>query len=167
MQLRETGVCTLFPRATLGTTAGADKRGDRVHTMGGPREGSYRLRLLAMITRRQAAQHLDIPVEMAQRHGIPPRLTDAELADLDSNPPPWLVQSRANRTGKRPTWVDLSCVVCGVSATVRPKKWWPSFSFVSCSDHPKGQWPTLANGSVRTEYEGIGDRFLGVVDVSL
>jgi hypothetical protein len=120
-----------------------------------------------MITRRQAAQHLDIPVEMAQRHGLPPRLSEDELAQLDRNPPPWLVQSRANRTGKRPTWVDLACAVCGAGATVRPKKWWPDFSFVSCDSHSKAEWPPLASGRVRTEYEGIGDRFVGVVDVAV
>ena len=60
-----------------------------------------------MITRRDAAQQLDIPIEMAVRHGIPARLTVDELVALEKQPPAWLVQSRANRTGK-PVWVDLA-----------------------------------------------------------
>ncbi len=66
-----------------------------------------------MITRREAALRLDIPLEMAQRHGIPSRLSEAELTELDEHPPAWLVQSRANRTGKKPVWVQLVCTVCG------------------------------------------------------
>ena len=50
---------------------------------------------------------LGYALEMANRHGIPNRMSDAEFAELDSNPPPWLAQSRANRTGKRPVWVAL------------------------------------------------------------
>ena len=36
-----------------------------------------------MITRRDAAQRLDIPLEMATRHGIPPTLTAAQLAEIE------------------------------------------------------------------------------------
>jgi hypothetical protein len=109
--------------------------------------------LMGMITRRQAALALDIPVEMASRHGIPARLTEEELADLQSNPPQWLLQSRANRTGKRPVWVELECVVCGYRENAR------------CADHPESDLPDLADGLIRGEYDGIGTRFIGYVDV--
>ena len=46
------------------------------------------------------------------------------MARLDANPPAWLAQSRANRTGKKPVWVELTCDVCGSSEMARPKKWW-------------------------------------------
>ena len=108
---------------------------------------------------------LDISMEMAQRHGIPPRLPEAGLRDLQDNPPAWLVQSRANRTGKRPVWVQLTCVVCGFSEAARPKKWWPDFSFVYCGHHRNSELPELFLGDVRSEYEGIGSRFVGVLDV--
>ncbi|KUR66086.1 hypothetical protein JM67_01460 [[Arthrobacter] sp. ATCC 21022] len=118
-----------------------------------------------VISRRDAALALDISMEMAQRHGIPPRLSESDLRDLQDNPPPWLVQSRANRTGKRPVWVHLDCAVCNYSEAVRPKKWWPEFSFVYCGHHRSRELPELFAGDVRTEYEGIGSRFVGVVDV--
>ncbi|MCC3273778.1 hypothetical protein MUK71_11450 [Arthrobacter zhangbolii] len=117
-----------------------------------------------MITRRQAAQILDIPLEMAIRHGIPPRMEDAELARLQADPPGWLLQSRANRTGKRPVWVELSCTVCGYTETARPKKWWPEFTFLACEDHSVRELPALPDGAVRSEYPGVGSRFIGVVD---
>ncbi|MGP0222833.1 MULTISPECIES: hypothetical protein [unclassified Paenarthrobacter] len=104
-------------------------------------------------------------MEMAQRHGIPSRLSEAQLRELQDNPPPWLVQSRANRTGKRPVWVHLECAVCGYSEAARPKKWWPEFSFVVCGHHHGKELPVAFPGDVRTEYEGIGSRFIGVVDV--
>ena len=59
-----------------------------------------------MITRRDAAQRLDISSEMATRHGLPRTLTEAQLGEIEDDPPPWLVQSRANRTGTKPVWVD-------------------------------------------------------------
>ncbi|UVJ38284.1 hypothetical protein [Arthrobacter sp. CJ23] len=118
-----------------------------------------------VISRRDAALALDIPMEMAQRHGIPSRLTEAELAELQNNPPQWLLQSRANRTGKRPVWVHLSCAVCGYSEAIRPKKWWPDFSFVFCGHHRNSELPELYAGQVRSEFDGIGSRFIGVVDV--
>lgn len=104
-------------------------------------------------------------MEMAHRHGIPSRISEADLRELQDNPPAWLVQSRANRTGKRPVWVTLTCAVCGYSEAIRPKKWWPDFSFVVCGKHPNNELPELFLGEVRSEYEGIGTRFIGVVDV--
>ncbi|MDQ0820247.1 hypothetical protein QFZ79_002541 [Arthrobacter sp. V4I6] len=120
-----------------------------------------------MVTRREAAQILDIPLEMAHRHGIPSRLSDAELGELLDNPPQWLVQSKANRTGKRPVWVQLTCAVCGFSEAARPKKWWPDFTYVCCSYHAPYEVPGLAAGLVRSEYEGVGSRFVGIVDVAV
>ena len=117
-----------------------------------------------MITRRDAAQRLDIPLEMATRHGIPPTLTEAQLAEIEDNPPPWLVQSRANRTGKKPVWVDLVCDVCGRSEKVRPKKWWPTFTHVSCDDHWPSDLPPALPGTRRDEVPGIGNGFVGWVD---
>ncbi|MBF4993616.1 hypothetical protein ITX31_05770, partial [Arthrobacter gandavensis] len=98
-------------------------------------------------------------------HGIPARLEQAELNELDANPPAWLAQSRANRTGKRPVWVQLECTVCGSRETARPKKWWPDFSFVACGGHSAEELPEVPAGSVRSEYEGVGSRFTGIVDV--
>ena len=102
---------------------------------------------------------------MATRHGIPSRLTQAELDGIQANPPQWLVQSRANKTGKRPVWVQLECVVCGYTEDARPKKWWPEFTFTACQDHRVSELPEPAPGSVRSEYDGVGTRFIGVVDV--
>ncbi|MDD1477084.1 hypothetical protein [Arthrobacter sp. H16F315] len=120
-----------------------------------------------MVTRREAAQVLDIPLEMAHRHGIPSRLSEAELGELLDNPPQWLVQSKANRTGKRPVWVQLSCAVCGFSEAARPKKWWPDFTYVCCEHHAPFELPAAAAGLVRSEYEGVGSRFVGIVDVAV
>ncbi|MCB5281746.1 hypothetical protein QK292_13685 [Arthrobacter sp. AL08] len=120
-----------------------------------------------MVTRREAAQVLDIPLEMAHRHGIPSRLSETELGELLDNPPQWLVQSKANRTGKRPVWVQLSCAVCGFSEAARPKKWWPDFTYVCCEHHASFERPAAAAGLVRSEYEGVGSRFVGIVDVAV
>jgi hypothetical protein len=120
-----------------------------------------------MVTRRVAAQILDIPVEMASRHGIPSRLSDAELGELLDHPPAWLVQSKANRTGKRPVWVQLTCAVCGFSEATRPKKWWPDFTYVCCGHHTPAEVPGVGAGLVRSEYEGVGSRFVGIVDVAV
>jgi hypothetical protein len=117
-----------------------------------------------MVTRKEAAQRLDIPLEMAMRHGIPARLTEDELAELDTTPPAWLVQSRANRTGKKAVWVDLTCDVCGYTETTRPKKWWPAYTYLSCSHHDPDELPAPAAGKSRTEVDGIGDGFIGIVD---
>ena len=52
-----------------------------------------------MISRRDAAIALDVPLEMAQRHGIPKWLSEAELGEILDNPPPWLLQSRGQPDG--------------------------------------------------------------------
>ena len=104
---------------------------------------------------------------MASRHGLPSRLSDVELNELLDNPPAWLRQSRENRTGKRPVWVQLTCAVCGYSEAARPKKWWPEFSYVCCAHHRPDELPPLAAGLVRSEYEGVGSRFTGIVDVGV
>lgn len=120
-----------------------------------------------MITRREAAQRLDIPIEMATRHGLPSKLTEAQLREIEDSPPPWLVQSRANRTGKKPVWVALECSVCGFTEKARPKKWWPTFTHLACEHHQPSELPPPSDGEVRAEYPGIGSRFVGVVDVEL
>ncbi|GHD39543.1 hypothetical protein D9V29_08010 [Mycetocola manganoxydans] len=117
-----------------------------------------------MITRREAALRLDIPLEMAVRHGIPGRLSAEEVAELDANPPAWLAQSRANRTGKKPVWVTLTCDICGFTESVRPKKWWPEFAYLSCDFHGSDELPEPRPGHSRTEIDGIGSRFIGIVD---
>lgn len=117
-----------------------------------------------MITRRDAAQRLDIPIEMATRHGLPTKLTEAELSEIEDNPPPWLVQSRANRTGKKSVWVDLTCDVCGFTEKARPKKWWPTFTYVSCDFHMDSDLPPSLQGEDRDAISGIGSRFVGWVD---
>ncbi|MET1043512.1 MAG: hypothetical protein ABWX59_05240 [Microbacteriaceae bacterium] len=116
-----------------------------------------------MISRRDAALRLDIPLEMATRHGLPSRMTEDEVADLDKNPPAWLEQSRANRTGK-PVWVQLSCEICGFTEAARPKKWWPDFTYISCDDHDLMELPEPVAGLAREEVYGIGSRFVGIVD---
>lgn len=102
---------------------------------------------------------------MAQRHGIPAKMSDAELAELEANPPAWLEQSRANRrAGGRPVWVTLRCEFCGFTEAVRPKKWWPEFTYVSCDFHDIWDLPEPAAGLAREEIDGIGSRFVGIVD---
>ncbi|MCU1583851.1 MAG: hypothetical protein JWM49_407 [Microbacteriaceae bacterium] len=118
-----------------------------------------------MISRREAAKRLDIPIEMAVRHDLPAWMSESVLADLDENPPAWLLQSRANRrSSKRPVWVQLTCDVCGLTADARPKKWWPEFTYLSCSDHDIWDLPEPADGLTREEFDGIGGQFIGVVD---
>lgn len=118
-----------------------------------------------MITRREAAQRLDIPLEMAQRHSLPSRMTEAELAELEANPPIWLQQSRANRKSTaRPVWVQLVCDVCGHTEAARPKKWWPAFTYLVCAHHDIDDLPAPASGAQRREFDGIGSRFIGIVD---
>ena len=116
-----------------------------------------------MVSRFDVAVRLGIPVEMARRHGIPPKLSETEYAELDANPPPWLAQSRANRTGK-PVWVQLACTICGYSEAARPKKWWPAFTYLSCDFHDIDELPEPAAGMHRQEIDGIGTRFVGIVD---
>ncbi len=117
-----------------------------------------------MVSRREAAIRLDIPFEMATRNGIPSRISEEELAEIDTNPPAWLAQSRTNRTGKKPVWVKLTCVVCGFSEDARPKKWWSDFTYISCDDHEIHELPEPAEGLSRTEVYGVGSRFIGIVD---
>ncbi|WP_125609648.1 hypothetical protein [Specibacter cremeus] len=101
---------------------------------------------------------------MATRHGLPARLSAAELAELERNPPAWLAQSRANRTGKRPVWVELRCYICDFHETARPKKWWPEFDLVVCEFHDTSALPGPAAGWRRSEFDGVGSRFRGIVD---
>lgn len=117
-----------------------------------------------MVTRREAAIRLDIPPEMALRNGVPARLSEADVARLDADPPAWLAQSRANRTGRKPVWVQLRCDVCGSTEMTRPKKWWPDFTGVSCDTHGRDELPDVAPGFVRGEYPGIGTHFVGILD---
>lgn len=117
-----------------------------------------------MITRRDAAQRLDIPVEMAARHGLPAHVTEAQLTEIADNPPPWLVQSRANRTGTKPVWVELVCDVCGFAEKARPKKWWPTYTYISCDAHDSSDLPEPRDSDVRVEISGVGSRFVGWVD---
>jgi hypothetical protein len=118
-----------------------------------------------MISRRDAAQRLDIPVEMLVRHDFPSKMSSSDFDDLEQNPPPWLVQSRANRSAKaRPVWVTLKCDICGFTDSARPKKWWPEFTYLSCNDHDIWDLPAPADGKHREEIDDIGGRFIGVVD---
>ena len=117
-----------------------------------------------MLTRYEVAVRLDIPLEMASKHGIPARMSEKNFDLLDADPPPWLAQSRANRTGKRPVWMQLTCDICDYTEAVRPKKWWPSFTYVSCDSHSPADLPEPSGALARTEVDGIGSRFVGVVD---
>ena len=118
-----------------------------------------------MITRHEAAQRLDITLEMARRHQLPARMTEDQLAAIQKNPPAWLAQSHANRkSGARPVWVQLKCDVCGFTEAARPKKWWPAFTYLSCDSHSVGDLPSPAEGVERREFDGIGSRFIGIVD---
>jgi ribosomal protein L44E len=117
------------------------------------------------VNRFDVAVRLGIPLQMAQKHAIPARMTDAEFTELDENPPPWLAQSRANRTGKL-VWVELKCSVCGYSEHARPKKWWPTFTYLTCDFHEIHEVPAPKDGLYREEFDGIGSRFVGIVDSS-
>ncbi len=101
---------------------------------------------------------------MAKRHGIPSRLSERELTEITENPPAWLVQSRASRTGQRPVWVQLTCDVCGFTESVRPKKWWPDFTYLSCDHHLASDLPAPLPNLRRREVDGIGSCFVGIVD---
>ncbi len=117
-----------------------------------------------MLSRRDAAVRLDISLEMATRHGIPSHLSEAEITAIEQDPPAWLVQSRANRTGTRKVWVRLECVVCGFAEEARPKKWWPDWDHLMCDYHEPYQAPDPVAGFTRHEVEGIGSRFVALVD---
>lgn len=116
-----------------------------------------------MLSRRDVAIRLDIPLEMASKHGIPTRVSDAELHALETDPPAWLVQSRANRTGK-PVWVTLECELCGRTQVERPKKWWPAWTHLICEEHDPERLPAPPLGAARTEVDGIGDGFAAIID---
>lgn len=119
----------------------------------------------AMISRRDAAQRLNIPLEMAGRHGIPAWVSEQVLSELESDPPAWLAQSRANRSAtSRPVWVDLTCDICGFTMPSRPKKWWPEFTYLSCSDHDIWDLPEPVAGLARQEFDEVGGQFIGIVD---
>jgi hypothetical protein len=96
-------------------------------------------------------------------HGCP----RPSSANCWTTPPAWLVQSKANRTGKRPVWVQLTCAVCGFSEAARPKKWWPDFTYVCCAHHEARDIPVLGPGLVRSVYDGVGSRFAGIVDAAV
>lgn len=119
-----------------------------------------------MISRREAALRLDIPLDMATRHGLPTRMSEAELTALDTDPPTWLAQSRANRTGAKPVWVQLTCDVCGFTEDARPKKWWPRWTWLSCEHHGLDEVPEPRPGRYRSEVDGIGSRFVAIVDAA-
>ena len=122
---------------------------------------------MAMMTRRDAAIALDIPLEMAKKHGLPARMSNDEFRELNDNPPAWLAQSRANRTGKKPVWVHLVCEVCGFAEFARPKKWWPEFTYLYCGTHSPAQLPAKQPGTARSEYQDITDTLFGVVDTAV
>ncbi|RUQ03736.1 hypothetical protein [Curtobacterium sp. HSID17257] len=115
-----------------------------------------------MLSRRDAAIRLDIPLEMAARHGIPSHISEAELERIEQDPPAWLVQSRGNRTGSKRVWAHLECAVCGFSEQERPKKWWPEWTLLVCDDHD--EVPPPASGTTRHLVYGIGSRFTALVD---
>ena len=117
-----------------------------------------------VLSLREAAQRLDVPPEMLRRHGFGGRVTEADVLEVEAAPPAWLVQSRANRTGKA-VWVTLECVVCGHREQERPKKWWPAWTHLSCFRHAPDEVPAPADGTVRTEVDGIGSQFVALVDV--
>ena len=103
---------------------------------------------------------------MAVRHGIGSWVSDEDLAAIEASPPAWLLQSRSNRTGRKPVWVELTCAVCGFTESTRPKKWWPPFTFITCDYHGIDELPDAAPGHYRREFDGVGSRFVGVYDES-
>ena len=70
----------------------------------------------------------------------------------------------SNRTGKRPVWAQLTCTVCGFTEAARPKKWWPAFTYLTCDWHSADELSGAADGMYRSEVDGIGSRFVGIVD---
>lgn len=118
-----------------------------------------------MISRRDAAIQLDIPLEMAAKHGVPRQVTAEQLAALEAEPPAWLVQSRSNRTGK-PVWTELRCVVCRFAEMERPKKWWPDWTFLACDDHDADELPDVPDSAQREATYGVGSRFVAYVDAA-
>ena len=99
------------------------------------------------------------------RHDLPAKMSEADVVELEQNPPAWLAQSRANRSAKaRPVWVTLTCDICGYTEQARPKKWWPQFTYLSCDDHDMHEVPEPAAGLSRSEVYGVGSRFIGLRD---
>lgn len=119
---------------------------------------------MTIISRREAALRLDIPLEMARRHDLPARMPEQLVDELRADPPAWLAQSWANRTGLKPVWVQLTCDVCGFTEAARPKKWWPAFTWISCAEHHPDDLQAAADGLTRREVDGVGSRFVGIVD---
>jgi hypothetical protein len=117
-----------------------------------------------VLSRRDAAVRLDIPLEMAARHGLPAHLSEDALVAIEQDPPAWLVQSRANRTGRKQVWVHLECAVCGWAEDARPKKWWPEWDLLVCSHHPLDETPEPTGGGRWDEVDGIGSRFVALID---
>ena len=89
-------------------------------------------------------------MEIAQRHGIPKRLTEAELGEILDNPPASLVELR-EPTGKDPVWVHLECAVCGYEEAAGPKKWWPEFTYVGANIIPP-RGAHASDGFIRSEF---------------
>lgn len=119
-----------------------------------------------MPSRYEAAIRLDIPIDMAKRHGLPSQLSEADIVELDTNPPAWLAQSRANRTGKRAVWATLRCALCGIEERTRPKKWWPEFTVIACDAHEASELPPAATGMERSFCYGVGSRYFAAVDTA-
>ena len=102
---------------------------------------------------------------MAKRHEFGAFVSESEIEALEDNPPPWLQQSRANRSAtSRPVWVDLRCDICGFTMSARPKKWWPDFTYLSCADHDIWELPEPQGSLHRQEFDEIGGYFVGVLD---
>ena len=66
-------------------------------------------------------------------------------------------------TGK-PVWVELTRTICCEAERARTKKWWPEFTYLSCVHHSPLDLPPGGDGMRRAEFDGIGTRFVGVVD---
>ena len=47
----------------------------------------------------------------------------------------------------------------------RPKKWWPDFTYVICGHHRPDEVPAVRPGFVRSEFDGVGTRLVGIADV--
>lgn len=60
--------------------------------------------------------------------------------------------------------MHLECVVCGFAEVARPKKWWPDWDHLMCDYHAPYQAPEPPAGFTRHEVEGIGSRFVALVD---
>lgn len=54
--------------------------------------------------------------------------------------------------------------MCGYHEAVRPKKWWPEYRYLSCDHHGADELPAPEPGLARTEVDGLGSRFIAIVD---